>query len=136
MPASEHPLKMQMFKLPYSSDAPGTARRIVEEQLAPLFPQERADELIQVVSELAANAVRLSPPLEDGTIGLLLERYDDKVYVAVIDGGTHLVPDELTFERRSDERFGLFVVDAFADGWGFSLDGVKGVWVEMELRDG
>lgn len=126
----------QAFKLPHSVEAPVTARRIVEEQLAPLLPRERGDELIQVVSELAANAVRLSPPLADGTIGLLLERTRDKIYVAVIDGGTHLVPDELTFERQSDERFGLFVVDTFADGWGFSLDGVKGVWIEVELPDG
>lgn len=126
----------QFFKLPHSSEAPVTARRIVEEQLVPLFPGHRGGDVIQLVSELAANAARLNPPLDDGTLGLLLDRTPGRVYLAVIDGGTHLVPDELTFERSSDGRFGLYVVDTLADGWGFSLDGVKGVWVEMELAGG
>jgi anti-sigma regulatory factor (Ser/Thr protein kinase) len=125
----------QDFSLPHSSEAPESARRIVEEQLAPLLPKERGYDLVQLVSELVANAVRFSPPRPDGTIGLHLEHSNDAVRVAVTDGGTHLVPDELTFDASSDERFGLFLVDSLADGWGFSLDGVKGVWIEVDLLD-
>lgn len=112
------------------------ARRIVEERLTPLLPRSRGHELVELVSELVTNAVKYSPPLPDGTIGLHLEASDEKLMVAVTDGGTHLVPDELAFDRGSEGRFGLLLVDTLADGWGFSLDGVKGVWVEMELRDG
>jgi len=125
----------QDFSLPHSPEAPERARRIVEEQLAPLLSRMRGHDLVQLVSELVANSVQFSPPRQDGTIGLHLERSDEEVIVAVTDGGTHLVPDELAFDSHEHERFGLFLVDSFADGWAFSLDGIKGIWIEMELRD-
>lgn len=124
------------FHLPHSEDAPAVARRLVEEQLMPLLPASRGDELVLLVSELVANAVRHSEPLPDGTIGLQLQRSDDDVRVAVTDGGKHLVPDGLGFHTRSNGHFGLYLVDRYADRWGFSLDGVKGVWFVMDLRDG
>jgi anti-sigma regulatory factor (Ser/Thr protein kinase) len=123
------------FRLPHSPDAAVKARRIVEEQLTPLLPVERRDDLELLVTELVTNAVRHSPPLEDGTIVLALDWSDDGIRVAVIDGGTHLSPDELTFETGDDGEFGLFFVNRFSDGWGFSLDGDKGIWFVMELGD-
>jgi anti-sigma regulatory factor (Ser/Thr protein kinase) len=124
------------FHLPHSEEAPALARRLVEEQLMPLLPGPRADDLMLLVSELVSNAVRHSDSLPDGTVGLLIERTDEGLRVAVTDGGTHLVPDGLEFHTRSNGHFGLFFVDECADRWGFSLDGVKGVWFEMDVRDG
>jgi anti-sigma regulatory factor (Ser/Thr protein kinase) len=124
------------FHLPHSEEAPTLARRLVEEQLMPLLPGRRADELLLLVSELVTNAVRHSEPLPDGTIGLQFERTPDGVRVAVTDGGKHLVPDGLAFHSETNGHFGLFFVDKYADRWGFSLDGVKGVWFMVDLADG
>jgi serine/threonine-protein kinase RsbW len=123
------------FRLPQDRDAAAKARRIVEEHLTPLVPADRCDDLTLAVSELVTNAVRHAPPLDDGTIILTFEASDDVVRVAVIDGGTHLTPDELTFHTGDDGEFGLFFVNNVVDGWGFSLDGVKGVWFTIERGD-
>jgi len=127
-------VESQDFVLPHSSDATVLARRIVEEQLAPLLPPDRAGELRLLTTELVTNAVRHSPPLPDGTIGLHLERDDHSVRVGVTDGGRHLDADALTFDTPADGEFGMYFVDRLADRWGFSLDGVKGVWFGMDLE--
>ncbi len=132
----EAPVQVLEFHLPHSEEAPTLARRLVEEQLMPLLPGHRADELLLLVSELVTNAVRHSEPLDDGTIGLHFERTPNSVRVAVTDGGNHLVPDGLGFHTESNGHFGLFFVDKYADRWGFSLDGVKGVWFMVDLADG
>jgi hypothetical protein len=36
------------------------------------------------------------------------------------------------FHPRADGHFGLLVVDALADHWGFSIDGDKGVRFEVQ----
>ena len=124
------------FHLPHSPDAPSIARRILEEQLDWPATDDRRDDLTLLTSELVANAVRHGIPLADGTIGLLLDISEDAVRVAVTDEGDHLVLDELAFETESDGRFGLVLVDRRSDGWGISLDGVKGVWFEVRRHGG
>jgi hypothetical protein len=42
----------------------------------------------------------------------------------------------LAFHTEANGHFGLFFVDRYADRWGFSLDGVKGVWFMVDLTDG
>ena len=126
-------VESQDFALPHSSEAAVLARRIVEEQLAPLLTPDRARELRLLTTELVTNALRHSPPLPDGTIGLHLERDDHSIRVGVTDGGTHLDPNALTFDTAADGEFGMYFVDHLADRWGFSLDGVKGVWFGMDL---
>jgi anti-sigma regulatory factor (Ser/Thr protein kinase) len=120
------------FSLPYSSAAAAIARRLADEELGPLLTPERAIDLRLLVTELVTNAVRHSWPLPDGTIGLHLALDDDRIRVAVTDGGSHLEPDRLSFDTATDRHFGMYLVDTRADGWGFSLDGVKGVWFELE----
>jgi anti-sigma regulatory factor (Ser/Thr protein kinase) len=127
-------VESQDFALPYSSDAAVLARRIVEEQLGPLLSPARASDLRLLTTELVTNALRHSPPLPDGTIGLHVERDDHSIRVGVSDGGTHLDPDALTFHTEADGEFGMYFVDRLADRWGFSLDGVKGVWFGMDLE--
>jgi anti-sigma regulatory factor (Ser/Thr protein kinase) len=123
----------QEYLLPHSGEAPALARRLVEEHLSPLLPNDRADDLVLMTSEMVANAVRHSPPLPEGGHQLLLERSDGAIRVAVTDGGRHLNPEETAFDTRTDGHFGMFILDRCADGWGFSLDGVKGVWFEVRL---
>jgi anti-sigma regulatory factor (Ser/Thr protein kinase) len=124
------------FHLPHSPDAPTIARRILEEQIDWPAADDRRDDLFLLTSELVTNAVRHGIPLPDGTIGLLLEVSEDGVRVAVTDEGDYLAPDELAFETETDGRFGLVLADRRSDGWGFSLDGVKGVWFEVRRHGG
>ena len=132
-PHGRGPLQVQEFQLPFSKEAPAIGRRIVEEHLVPLLPEERGEELRLMASELVSNAVRHGEPLPDGTLRLLLDRDTDAIRVAVADGGTHLVADELTFEQNEDRHLGLYILDNHADAWGFSLDGVKAVWFKVAL---
>jgi anti-sigma regulatory factor (Ser/Thr protein kinase) len=129
-------VQQREFHLVHSPDAPASARRVLEEQVDWLPGEERLDDLVLLTSELVANALRHSDPLPDGTIGLLLDISDEVVRVAVTDGGNHLAPDELAFESRSDGHFGMFLLDQRSNGWGFSLDGLKGVWFEIWRHDG
>jgi len=126
-------MDQQEYRLPHSPDAPALARRLVEEHLAPLLPEDRADDVVLMTSELVGNAVRHSPPLEDGTHQLLLARDGDRIRVAVTDGGKHLDPDAIAFDVSRDAHYGMFIIDRRSDGWGFSLDGIKGVWFVMDL---
>jgi anti-sigma regulatory factor (Ser/Thr protein kinase) len=126
-------MERQVYRLPHSDEAPALARRLIEEHLAPLIPEDRAGDLVLMTSELVANAVRHSPPTEDGGHELLFERDDQSIRVAITDGGKHLLPDGIGFEGKSDGHFGMFIVDSRSDGWGFSLDGVKGVWFRVDL---
>jgi anti-sigma regulatory factor (Ser/Thr protein kinase) len=126
-------MERQEYRLPHTAEAPALARRLVEEHLAPLLPEERADGLVLMTSELVANAVRHSPPVADGTHQLVFECDDVAIRVGVTDGGRHLDADDIAFDTRADGHFGMYIIDRHADGWGFSLDGVKGVWFEVGL---
>lgn len=86
-----------------------------------------------LVSELVTNAVKHAPPEPDGTIVLRLERDRDVIRVIVRDGGTHVDPNLAGFDSPADGHYGLFFVDTHADRWGFSIDGDKGFWFEMDI---
>jgi anti-sigma regulatory factor (Ser/Thr protein kinase) len=128
MPSNGAERPEQEYRLPHSPEAAALARRLVEEHLSPMLSEDKAADLIVLTSEIVSNAVRHSPPLEDGTHQLLFEIDPDAIRVAVTDGGTHLDPELIGFEESDDDRFGMVFLDRCADGWGFSLDGVKGVW--------
>jgi anti-sigma regulatory factor (Ser/Thr protein kinase) len=120
-------------RLPHSPRAAPIARSLAEEELGPYLTSERAEDLRLLVSELVTNAVKHAPPERDGMIVLQLERNDDAVRIVVRDGGTHVDPNLAGFESPADGHFGLFLVDTRADRWGFSIDGDKGFWFEMDM---
>jgi anti-sigma regulatory factor (Ser/Thr protein kinase) len=120
-------------RLPHSPSSATLARTLAEEELGPYLTSDRAEDLRLLVSELVTNAVKHAPPESDGTIVLLLERDGGVVRVVVRDGGTHVDPDLADFDSPSDGHYGLFFVDTRADRWGFSIDGDKGFWFEMDI---
>jgi anti-sigma regulatory factor (Ser/Thr protein kinase) len=120
-------------RLPHSPAAATLARTLAEEELGPFLSADRAEDLRLMVSELVTNAVKHAPPEPDGTIALQLERNGTVVRVVVRDGGTHVDPDLAGFDSPSDGHYGLFFVDTHADRWGFSIDGDKGFWFEMDI---
>jgi serine/threonine-protein kinase RsbW len=120
-------------RLPHSPDSATIARSLAEEELGPFLTSERAEDLRLMVSELVTNAIKHAPPEPDGMIVLELERNGDAVRVVVRDGGQHVDPNLAGFDSPADGHFGLFLVDTRADRWGFSIDGDKGFWFEMDL---
>jgi serine/threonine-protein kinase RsbW len=120
-------------RLPHSAASATLARTLAEEELGPFLSADRAEDLRLMVSELVTNAVKHAPPEPDGMIVLRLERDGSAVRVVVGDGGTHVDPNLAGFDSPSDGHFGLFLVDTRADRWGFSIDGEKCFWFEMDL---
>lgn len=120
-------------RLPHAPGAATIARSLAEEEFGPYLSAERAEDLRLMVSELVTNAVKHAPPEPDGTIVLHLERNSSVVRVIVRDGGTHVDPNLAGFDSPSDGHYGLFFVDTHADRWGFSIDGDKGFWFEMDM---
>jgi anti-sigma regulatory factor (Ser/Thr protein kinase) len=123
---------MGEYRLPHDGAASAQARAKVEDELSTVLDKERLDDLQVMTAELVSNAIRHGSPEVDGGIVLEIEREPGIVRIIVRDGGRHMDLDEPTFHTHADGHYGLFVVDALADHWGFSIDGDKGVWLEVE----
>ncbi len=125
---------MGEYRLPHDATAAAQARAKIDEDLTSVLPPRRLDESRLMVTELVTNAVRHAPPEPDGSIVLEIKHEPGVARIVVRDGGTHMDLNELTFHTQADGHYGLFVVDALADHWGFSIDGDKGVWFEVEAE--
>lgn len=124
---------MGEYRLPHDTTAAAKARYKVEEELTSILSPHRLADSRLMVTELVSNALLYAPPEPDGGgIVLEIERDPGVVRIIIRDGGTHLDLDRPTFHTHSDGHYGLFVVDTLADHWGFSIDGDKGVWFEVE----
>ena len=112
-----------------SAGAPAAARRALEPVTRSL-PPRAASELLVVVSELVANAVRHS---RDGCIRLNVELEDDLARVEVTDPGNGFEPPARP-QSSDPERggFGLVLVDRLARRWGVRRnDDSTVVWSEL-----
>ena len=123
---------MGEYRLAHDTTAAALARAKIEEELTSVLLLDRLNDSLLMVTELVTNAVRHAPSEADGSIVLEIEHEPSVVRIVVRDGGTHMDLDETTFYTQTDGHFGLFVVDELADQWGFSIDGDKGVWFEVE----
>lgn len=107
-----------------------SARRFAAAALARWgFPDEFADVVLLLISELVTNAYRHAR--SDTRVSL--EHDDDRVRVEVEDkggGDVHLVPLDL----NRDHGRGLQIVDTLAQRWGHHSDGSGNVvWFELVL---
>lgn len=127
---------MAEYRLPHDPAASAEARARIEDELASALEPQRLDDARLMTAELISNAVRHAPPEPDGSIRLDIQREPDLVRIVVRDGGRHMDLNEPTFLTKSDGHYGLFVVDALADRWGFSIDGDMGVWFEVDTEMG
>ncbi len=114
-------------QLPRAPEAPGCARRQLEEWFAAEVEAARLGTAKLLASELVTNAVLHG----EGVITLRAALEDDRLLVEVIDEGTGFerVVDEQNFEKVGG--WGLRIVDTEASRWGLH-EGTTHVWFELE----
>jgi anti-sigma regulatory factor (Ser/Thr protein kinase) len=116
-------------ELPRGLDAPGVARRLVADWLAPVLTDGTLATTRLLVSEIVTNAVRHGR----GTIMLRARLFEDRLLVAVIDegGGFERKARERDIKRMGAGGWGLRIVDAESSRWGIG-PGAAHVWFELE----
>ncbi|KUN17587.1 hypothetical protein AQJ11_37630 [Streptomyces corchorusii] len=119
------------FALTASEKLLSWARETVRGLLHGRTDRDRIDDTVLVVTELLTNAIRHG----DGPVSLILDLYENGVTVGVVDRGrdTTVIPaDVVSLMASSQEEAtattggghlptsgrGLYLVNAFANGWG------------------
>jgi anti-sigma regulatory factor (Ser/Thr protein kinase) len=122
--------------LPVHHSAAQLARAALDDAIPPPALNGRSDDARLAVTELVTNAVRHAGLENDADlIHLRIEADDDHVHVEVEQptsaSGVHLV------ERRGNDArvggFGLSLVRASADSWGFDPGPPGRVWFELKV---
>jgi anti-sigma regulatory factor (Ser/Thr protein kinase) len=106
--------------------APRAARRLVD-QFDDLDTDLRSN-LVIVVSELVANAVRHSRRVENGQVRLLIEVGAGRVHVEVHDPGRGFDPTPAANDLGG---LGLTIVGKIAGTWGIENDPNTIVWCDL-----
>jgi two-component sensor histidine kinase len=107
--------------------APRAARAAVGD-LAGLSDDVRRD-LVIVVSELVANAVRYAPLVEGGSVWLVLQVRPGYVHVEVHDPGPGFDP---TPDASREGGLGLVTVDRVCRAWGIKGGERTTVWCDLD----
>ncbi|MEU7422491.1 ATP-binding protein [Streptomyces sp. NPDC040750] len=130
--------------LPARYEAVREARCFTRDTLDKWDAGERFDDICLVVSELVTNALRHAVPADQGRRGeqspcvrLHLLRWTERLVCAVRDPSHETPAPRDSDDFSAESGRGLFLVDSFADGWGWhplagTLDG-KVVWAMFRL---
>jgi anti-sigma regulatory factor (Ser/Thr protein kinase) len=110
-------------------EAPGAARRLLTEWLAPGLADETLATARLLVSELVTNAVTHGR----GTITLRAHMSERRLLVEVLDqgGGFERELPERDFQRPGTGGWGLRLLEAESSRWGLRRDSSH-VWFELE----
>jgi anti-sigma regulatory factor (Ser/Thr protein kinase) len=122
--------------LPYTPSSVGVARRhLVGELREAGVGEATACDAGLVVSELISNALRHATPLPGGIVRVAWRRHDDRVEIAVSDGGGQTVPKVNEPGSSAIGGRGLGIVERLSLRWGVrpAVDGVREVTVWAEL---
>lgn len=112
---------MESFEFPADAVAPSAARDAV----ARFAPWDRIDDVVLMVSELVANAVRHGPH-DAGGVTVRVLRDTGVLRVEVEDGGTGWGPGGVPAGS-----LGLRIVAALAHRWGVTAEPTTVVWFEV-----
>ncbi|MEU9744751.1 ATP-binding protein [Streptomyces niveus] len=121
----------QFFALTATEEPLAWARETVRRLLHGQADQDRIDDAVLVVTELLTNAIRHA----GGPVSLTLDLYEKGVTVGVVDRGTDITalpadvvsflaglqdetPGEADVRGLPTNGRGLYLVSAFASGWG------------------
>lgn len=129
--------------LPARYEAVREARRFTRCTLDQWDVGDRFDDICLVVSELVTNALRHALPADacserTPSVRLHLMRWTERLVCAVRDPSHETPAPRDSDDFSAESGRGLFLVDSFADGWGWhplagTLDG-KVVWAMFRLR--
>ncbi|WP_406348211.1 ATP-binding protein [Streptomyces sp. NBC_00144] len=129
--------------LPPKFEAVRGARHFTKSTLTSWGIGERFDDVALVVSELVTNALRHALPTdaprdEDAPVRLHLMRWTTRLVCAVRDPSDSAPAARPTDDFAAESGRGLFLVDSFADSWGWhplagTLHG-KVVWALFRLQ--
>ena len=134
--AASGKLQYMELRLPCDVASVSSARRLATDFAGDRLSDMKLDDFALMVSEVVTNAVKHGSPEADGNIGLRLEGDQDALRVMVTDGGQVFALDPESIDRDRDESFGLLLVNKLADRWGYSLDGKKAIWLEVDAPQG
>ncbi len=115
--------------LPKALDAPGAARRLLDQLSGALTPEVAVNARL-LISEVVANAVR--HVRQDGEIGMQVALQGNALHVEVVDPGDGFQPRARTRESPAGSGWGLHLVSELSDRWGVEADGNTRVWFEIE----
>jgi anti-sigma regulatory factor (Ser/Thr protein kinase) len=125
-----------VMMLPYTASSVGVARRRLMAELigAGVFETTACDASL-VLSELLSNALRHATPLSGGVVGVTWELGEDRLEVAVSDGGGATSPVVHQPGNSAIGGRGLGIVDRLALRWGvYARPGETTVWAELPLN--
>lgn len=115
-------------EIPRDAEAPGRARRAVEQLGSGIDDAIRHDVLL-LVSELVTNSVKYGA---EGDLKLHIQaQAPTKLRVEVINEGASFVPKARTRPRTEPGGWGLHLVETLADRWGVHA-GSTHVWFEID----
>jgi anti-anti-sigma factor len=125
------------FELARERTAPGRARAELREAIAGRLGESESATLTLLTSELVTNAVIHSSRDAEGTIGLRITDYADRVRVEVTDPGSGFEVGNLPPRPRDFGGHGLVVVEGLSSRWGTARAGGGGggfcVWFELDV---
>ncbi|NBE51256.1 ATP-binding protein [Streptomyces boluensis] len=131
--------------LPARYEAVRAARQFTRRTLGQWHLDERFDDVALIVSELVTNALRHALPAdtprdEDPPVRLHLMRWTSRLVCAVRDPSPEspvASDDQEIADFSAESGRGLFLVDSFADSWGWhplsDVSGGKMVWALFQL---
>jgi anti-sigma regulatory factor (Ser/Thr protein kinase) len=124
--------------LPYTASSVGVARRhLVGDLREAGVGEATACDAGLVISELTSNALRHATPLPGGIVRVAWRLHDDRVEIAVSDGGGQTVPKVNEPGSSAIGGRGLGIVERLSLRWGvYSVSDGAGevtVWAELSL---
>jgi anti-anti-sigma factor len=126
------------LELPRNPSAPGLARAEVRAVLPGRISDSDRATLTLLTSELVTNAVIHPEPGVEGTVGLRITAYPDRVRVEVDDTGSGFEIQNLPPRPREAGGHGLVVVEGVSSRWGTNRGGDDestgfSVWFELDI---
>lgn len=134
--SAELPLPTSSFVIRGGRQAPGRARAHVRSQLNGDADDALRSDAVLLVSELVANSVLHAHVDGDAALVLELTMLDDRLRIAVIDGGSALTPRLRAPDVDRPGGIGLRLVDELSAAWGVERrdNGETRVWCDVPLR--
>ncbi|MQA86234.1 MAG: ATP-binding protein [Streptosporangiales bacterium] len=122
--------------LPHTPSSVAVARqRLCHELLAQGVADQTVADAALVVSELLGNALRHARPLRSGRVRVTWRLDDERLQIAVSDGGAGTEPRMRPRSLTSPGGRGLEIVEHVANEWGVRHEGeATTVWAKLSAQ--